>query len=118
MNPGELKYPIDIYSVYSIKNEAGGTTPSIVCAFPMLSTRAKKEPVRSTNQLAIEAGASVLNEDVIFTIRDHTPEFVPAKNMLLECEGSQYTLIAFYNPEKYPNYLRLVGVRKKTAAAK
>lgn len=117
MNPAELKRKIDIYSVHSIRNASGGSTPSVICAYPMLSTRAKKEPVRVNNQLAIEAGASVLNEDCIFTIRDRA-EFVPVKNMLLECDGSKYTLVAFYNPEKYPNYLRLVGVRKKEGATK
>lgn len=117
MNPGELKYPIDIYSVHSVRNASGGSMPSIICAYPSISTRAKKEPVRSNNQLAIEAGASVFNEDMIFTIRDRAG-FTPHKNMLIECEGSQYTLIAFYNPEKYPNYLRLVAVRKKSGAVK
>lgn len=117
MNPAELKRKIDIYSVSSVKNASGGTTPQIICAYPLLSTRAKKEPIRSNNQLAIEAGATVINEDVIFTIRARTG-FMPVKNMLLECDGYQYTLVAFYNPEKYPNYLRLVGVRKKSGAQK
>lgn len=117
MNPGELKRKIIIYSVHSVKNASGGTTPNTICAYPLIATRAKKEPIRTNNQLAIEAGASVLNEDCIFTIRDRRG-FTPVKNMLIECDGYEYTLLAFYNPEKYPNYLRLVAVRKKSGAQK
>lgn len=117
MNPAKLKRKILIYSVHSVKNASGGTTPQTICAYPLLQTRAKKEFVRVNNQLAIEAGASVLNEDCIFTIRDRAG-FMPVKNMLIECDGYQYTLVAFYNPEKYPNYLQMVGVRKKSGAQK
>lgn len=116
MNPGELKHPIQIFSIYSVKNQSLGAQPTMICAYPLISTRAKKEPIRSNNQRAIEAGATVMNEDAIFTMRDYRPAFVPAINMLIECEGSTYTIVSFYNPERYPNYIRMVAVRKKTTA--
>lgn len=84
MNPGQLNRRIIFTQLTNTKNEYGGTTshPTTV-----LETWGSLSPIRQYNQIAIEAGASAANGDIILIIR-YRNSFQPAINMLFMDEQS------------------------------
>ncbi len=78
MNPGQLNRRVKFIELTSAKNEYGGTTPQRTTA---LETWGSLSPVRQYNQIAIEAGATAGNGDIILIIR-YRNAFEPKINML------------------------------------
>lgn len=78
MNPGKLNKRIKFIQLVNNDDGYGGTNPTYT---DILTTWGALEPIRQYNQLAIEAGASVLNEDTTLIIRARNG-FRPDKSML------------------------------------
>lgn len=90
MNPGKLNHRIKFSQEVSTPNPngAGGqivTTIPVVCSetTPTDTTWGDLQPIKQWNQLAIEAGASVLNGDRTLVIR-YRQGFYPTKSMIFE----------------------------------
>lgn len=109
MNPGELNKRAKFYQTTSTVNQY---LDAVSSESLMIDTWVKKEFVKVNNQYAIEAGASIMNEDCIFTIRERQG-FKPSKSMSIECDGLRYGILSVYNPEKNPSYIRIVGQKKE-----
>ncbi len=122
MNPGKLNTRITFSEITSTKNIYGGTTPTRT---DILTTWGSLEPVKAFNQIALEAGATVMNEDRICVIR-YRASFTPKANMQFRDdnnEGVVYTIksITPYYPStlsRVPNgpyqdklYVYIVGVK-------
>jgi SPP1 family predicted phage head-tail adaptor len=93
MNPGKLNHRIKFYQLTNTVSASGGNTPSLT---EILTTWGSLEPVRQYNQLAIEAGASVLNGDKQLIIRKRD-SFMPEKDMVfddLNNPGDSFTVHA------------------------
>lgn len=90
MNPGTLNRRITFTKLTHTTNEYGGSTPVYN---DVLTTWASKQPIRTNNQFAIEAGASVLNDDVAFIIRFRRG-FTPEKDMEITESGNKYVIAA------------------------
>lgn len=89
MNPGKLNHRIKFTQTSSsAPDQFGGVdeilTP-VICSetIPTDVTWGSLEPIKQYNQLAIEAGASILNGDKILVIR-YRKNFVPTKSMIFE----------------------------------
>lgn len=100
MNPAKLNHRIKFAQEESTQNEYGGSVMElvpVVCSdiAPADVTWGDLRPVKQYNQLAIEAGASVLNGDKILIIR-YRSSFTPSKSMLFQdiTEGVWYTIHA------------------------
>lgn len=84
MNPGKLNKRIRFQLITNTKNQFGGTTPVVTNS---LVTWGSLSPIRQYNQVAIEAGATVLNGDIILIIR-YRKGWQPLKNMLFMDEST------------------------------
>lgn len=89
MNPGKLNHRIQFSQTSPSTPDASGgvneiITP-VVCSdtTPTNVTWGSLEPIKQYNQLAIEAGASILNGDKILVIR-YRNMFQPTKSMIFE----------------------------------
>lgn len=100
MNPGKLNHRIKFSRLVSTQNESMGA----VAAFEAVTvsdtdtpdtTWGDLRPPRYNDQLALEAGASVLNDDKVLKIRYRT-NFTPTKDMMFEDvqAGQKYTVHA------------------------
>lgn len=119
MNPAQLNTKIKIYNIDTEQNIYAGSDdvdPPVL----LLETYAQKLPIGNGNMFAIEAGASWLNNDCIFTIRDRK-SFELKKNMYIMHGEDKYTINAFRNRDDknvgkvyHPNnYIEIVAVNAK-----
>lgn len=74
MNPGKLNHRLKFSKQVSTINNSGGSDVSLVPlivsqTLPIDVTWASLEPIKQWNQLAIEAGASVMTQDRVAVIR-------------------------------------------------
>lgn len=88
MNPGKLNHRIRFIQLTQTQNEYLGsevTGVPVICSDiePTDVTWGDLQPIRQYNQLALEAGASVLNGDKILIIR-YRKTWQPEKDMLFE----------------------------------
>lgn len=100
MNPGKLNHRIKFSRIVSTQNEYLGANTSFE---PVVvsdtdtpdTTWGDLRPIQQRDQLALEAGASVLNGDRVLKIR-YRPNFTPTKDMVFEDvqEAQQYTIHA------------------------
>jgi SPP1 family predicted phage head-tail adaptor len=97
MNPGVFNKRIKFIQVSSTQNEFGGAAP---IETDILTTWGSLEPVRQYNQWAIEAGASVLNQDRILKIR-YRESFQPSKSMLFIDESAPDTAYTIHAISPY-----------------
>jgi len=126
MNQGRLNHRIKFtQSTSSDPDEFGGVNYSHV---ELLTTWGSLEPVTAHNQTAIEAGASVLNQDKILIIR-YRDGFTPAKDMEFEDlnnPGDIYRvlgIVPYYekagnvrnNQRVYKDkeFIQMIGIKKK-----
>lgn len=72
---------------------------------------AVQEKLSDRSQLAFEAGASVLNQDCYFIIRQRN-DFTPLKDMIVLCSGSTYVIKAIIPVDVPVNYIKLLCVKK------
>jgi hypothetical protein len=88
MNPGKLNHRIRFMQETVSFDDAGGQTVTytpVVCSQtdPTDVTWGDLQPIKQWNQLALEAGASVLDGDRTLVIRWRS-SFYPTKSMLFE----------------------------------
>lgn len=108
IDPGRLIYNISFYQQTAVSNDSGGTTVGRTLA---LSTKAARSEIREGNELALEAGASVLNQDCYYTIR-FRKNFYPEKDMDAEVNGKIYTVRAIIPLNEPVNYIKLLCIKK------
>lgn len=109
-DPGRFRYKITFYEQVSTPDGYGGTTVTLT---QVLETYAVREKLREGSQLALEAGASVLNSDCYFVIR-YRAAFTPKKDMNLVCDGIYYTIRAIIEIDVPVNYYKLLCVQTTT----
>lgn len=88
MNPGKLNHRLKFSQETPSVNDSGGqsvtyTPCNVSQSAPTDTTWGSLEPIKQWNQLAFEAGASVLNGDRIAVIRWRS-SFYPTKSMVFE----------------------------------
>lgn len=88
MNPGKLNHRLQFSQEVSTQNIYGGADiilMPVVCSqtVPTNVTWGSVEPIKQWNQVAMEAGASVLNGDRQIVIR-YREMFYPTKSMIIE----------------------------------
>lgn len=90
MNPGKLNHRIKFSQEVSSANPNGSggqviTFEPVVCSdtAPTDTTWGDLQPIKQYNQLAIEAGASLLNGDKMLVMR-YRKNFTPTKSMIFE----------------------------------
>lgn len=113
MNPGKFNHRIRFMQETTAPDGYGGVTVSfvpVVCSdnVPTDVTWGDLQPIKQWNQLALEAGASVLNGDRTLIIR-YRKNFTPDKSMLFEdlnTPGELYTVhsISPYYPGSKSNF--------------
>lgn len=107
-DPGRFRFTLNFYQeVVAIGNDGSQT----VSYTPILTTAALQEPLRDGSQIAIDAGASILNQDCYFVIRNRST-FYPEKDMIVT-NGSQVYVINAVIPLDVPvNYIKILCVRR------
>lgn len=108
-DPGLFRFTVGFWKEVSTKNRSGGQS---VALQSFLQTLAVREDIREGNQLAIAAGASYLNEDCYFIIRNRQG-FYPTKSMKVLCEGSYYTIAAVIEINIPVTYIKLLCKKEK-----
>lgn len=99
MNPGKLNHRIRFIQLTQTQNEYLGSEVAempVICSdiAPTDVTWGDLQPIRQNDQLALEAGASVLNGDRVLKIR-YRASWQPEKDMLFEDateSGIKYTV--------------------------
>jgi SPP1 family predicted phage head-tail adaptor len=107
-DPGRLRFKIDFYAEDYTDNDSGG---QVVNPALILSTFAAQEDIREGNQAALEAGATVFNQDCFFIIR-HRKDFYPSKGMEVH-EGQNVYKIEGITPLNQPiSYIKLLCIKR------
>jgi len=106
-DPGRFRFKLVFTQQVSVPDGYSGTK---VSNQEVLITMAVQEPLKDGSQLAIEAGASVLNQDCYFVIRNRN-EFYPQKNMNVTCNGFDYVIKAVIPVDVPVNYIKLLCVK-------
>ncbi len=107
-DPGRFRFQLTFFQQVSTQNEYGGTTVALT---QVLTTMAVQEKISERSQLAIEAGASVLNQDCYFVIRQRN-NFTPLKDMIVLCNGSTYVIRAVIPVDVPVMYIKLLCVKQ------
>lgn len=105
-DPGRFRHTLEFKAEQSTPDGAGGTT---VATVTVLTTKAVREKISEHNQLAIQAGASWLTNDIFFTIRNRQG-FYPEKDMIVACEGKTYTVRAIIELDQPVKYIKLLCI--------
>lgn len=106
---GRFRFKLEFYEVVSLDNSGGGITPSTAKVY---ETYGVQEPIKSGNQEAIEAGASVLNQDCYFVVRNN-PSFTIEKSFLIVCNSITYNIAAIISVDVPINYIKLLCKTKQ-----
>jgi len=122
MNPAKLNHRIKFIGLSApTPDEYGGVT---AIETDLLITWGSLVPVKQSNQLALEAGASVLNGDKILIIRKRN-SFIPAKDMKfqdLNNPSDTYTVHSIFpivesqsknTPFNDNWYIQILGIKRK-----
>lgn len=128
MNSARLNHRIKFSQITITQNDSGGAVSTLVPVAvseinPTDVTWGELKPVSARNQLALDAGASVLNGDKILMIRKRAM-FTPEKDMLFEdlnTPGDVYTIHAIlpyyeneYKQQPYRDseYITILGTKR------
>lgn len=107
-DPGRFRFQL-VFKQQVTADDGYGGNP-VVALQDVLTTRAVQEPIKEGNQLVINAGASVLNQDCYFVIRN-VNTFYPEKDMNVECNGATYVIRAVIPIDVPVNYIKLLCVK-------
>ena len=105
-DPGRFKYKLQIINVTGQPNPYGN---SEVSGEILTTVKAIKLQIGSYDQYAIQAGASVLNNDVYFIIRP-PKEINILKTTSVNCEGKQYKVHSIIELDQPKHYLKLLCI--------
>lgn len=104
-DPGRFRISLQFFGEVSQDDGAGGTT---VQPQSLTIVKGVQEPIREGSQLAIEAGATSLNQDCYYVIRARG--FTPNKDMIINGEYVVRAVIPLGVPV---TYYKLLCIRKK-----
>lgn len=107
-DPGEFRHKIQFMQQVSTPNGSGGTSVSSELAF---ATIAKKKAINPGSTIAMEAGASLQNEDTNYFIRYRSG--TPTKSMWILEGDVRYTIATIIAEDDPPNYYRIVAIRNE-----
>lgn len=107
-DPGRFRFKLTFFKQVSTQSEYGGT---FVVNQHVLTTMAVQEKLSERSQLALEAGASVLNQDCYFVIRNRS-NFYPEKDMVVFCNGATYVIRAVVPLDVPVVYIKLLCVKQ------
>lgn len=112
-DPGRFRYKVAFYQEGMVDDGFGGTVPGETL---VIETRAIRNDVGSNRfsaltQFAVEAGASVFNQDRFFVIR-HRSGFVPQKDMVIVSDGVKYTIRGVMPIDEPTKYWRILAIRR------
>lgn len=107
-DPGRFRFSLTFYRQATGDDGYGGTRAVLL---QDKTTMAVQEKLSDRSQLAFEAGASVLNQDCYFVIRQRN-DFTPLKDMKVLCNGSTYVIKAIIPVDVPVNYIKLLCVKK------
>lgn len=109
-DPGRFRFKLEFYDQISEDDSSGGSQPFTA---KVLTTKGIQEPIRDGSQLAIEAGASQLNQDCYFIIRNRS-DFTVTKNHIIVSNGTIAYVIAAIIPIDVPvNYIKILCKTKE-----
>lgn len=91
IDPGRMRFLMHIMQEQTVDDGYGGTP---VFYTNVLDTKAAKTKVGSGNQMALQAGATVFNQDCYFTIR-YRRDFNIEKDQYIIVDGEGYTIAGF-----------------------
>lgn len=111
-DPGRFRTSVSFYQQVSVEDSSGGSDVSLDLVY---TAKAIELQVRDGNQLEINAGASVLNDDRYFVIR-HSRTFTPEKDMNLMQDGKYFVVRAIIPIDNTNNYTKLLCTRKSNYA--
>lgn len=107
-DPGRFRYTLVFEQQTSVSDGAGGTTPSKTT---LVELKAVRLPIRPTDELAIQAGASIMRESAYFVIRNGAA-ITPRKDMNFKIDADQYVIQGLI-PEGEPvKYIRILASKK------
>jgi SPP1 family predicted phage head-tail adaptor len=107
-DPGRFRFSITFFTQSTVVDGFAGTRSVLLQS---ITTMAVQEKLSERSQLAIEAGASVLNQDCYFVIRQRN-DFTPAKDMIILCNGSTYVIKAIVPIDVPVRYIKILGIKK------
>ena len=86
---GRLRHKISFWQISQVDDGYGGTTPTET---KILDTWAGKDKPSGYNQMTVDAGANLFDNDAYFVIRNRK-NFYPTKDMRVRHNGNNYTII-------------------------
>jgi SPP1 family predicted phage head-tail adaptor len=107
-DPGRFRFTLNFYQEVTTISADGS---QVVTLTPLLTTHAVQEPFRDGSQIAINAGASTLNQDCYFVIRNRST-FYPEKDMIVTNGNNGYVINAVIPLDVPVNYIKLLCVRR------
>lgn len=107
-DPGRFRFKLVFFNQVSAPDGFGGTIATLQQS---ITTMAVQEKLSDRSQLAIEAGASVLNQDCYFVIRQRN-DFIPLKEMVVFSNGSTYVIKAIIPVDVPVKYIKMLCVKK------
>jgi len=107
-DPGRFRFKVTFFNQVSAPDGFGGTTASLQ---QILTTMAIQEKISDRSQIAVEAGASVLNQDCWYIIRQRD-NFTPQKDMVVLCNGATYFIKGIVPVDVPVRYIRLLCVKQ------
>lgn len=107
-DPGRFRTSVAFYQQVSVQDNSGGSDLSLEVVY---EAKAVELQVRDGNQLEINVGASVMNDDRYFVIR-RSRTFTPEKDMNLMQEGKYFVVRAIIPVDNTNNYTKLLCTRK------
>lgn len=105
-DPGRLRYELTFTKEDSTQNDYGNSEVTDVLS---KVTKAAKLQLGSYDQYAIQAGASVLNNDVYFVIR-YRKDWAPDKTMILTCDGKTYKVHSIIDLDQPVHYWKILAI--------
>jgi len=106
-DPGRFRSTVTFHKQISTPDSSGGSDLSLVHVY---TCKAIMLDVRDGNQLEINAGASILNDDKFFIMR-YSKTFQPEKDMNLVCDDIWYVLRAIDYVDNIPHYVKLLCIK-------
>lgn len=105
-DPGRFRTSITFFAETDVVKESGGTIRAQV---EVKTVKAVDLQIKGNDQLAISAGATVVNDDRYFVIRK---DFKPTYDMVVKHGDRHYTLSVIQPLDVPVNYYRLLCIRK------
>ena len=107
-DPGRFRFDISFFTQVFQPDTSGGGQPALQLT---LRTKAIKEQIKDSSQIAINAGASIMNEDTYFVIRNRK-DFYPLKDMTVFCSGFTYLIAAVIPVGEPVGYVKILCLKK------